>query len=348
MKSRLETMVDEFRELRPHFEAATLALRMLVESIVSDSGIDVLEITHRTKEPTSLDGKLRTARHEGVNQLPEIYDLAGVCVVVYFEDDIDRIANALTNSFVGQSESDNVNKMSLVEPDRFGYRARHLTLNISQNLQIPEDSAELLEGYKAEIQIRTAFVNAWAKIEHKYNYKARIGSPEVKRSFAKLASLVELADKELCDIHRWFTENEETIISPASLNTAVSSGENQAVLSILKKQGRTVDLLGSSPLELEQTQSLLQAAGFSSISIVRRRLLEEQHQIVVAMSGFFDKHESEIRPHNAMQFLAFLELRRQRGISGLVEAVEVVAAFEDQMDLLSYCNDVNSSFGAFS
>ena len=269
MKPRIDEIVDQFRELRPQFAVATIALRAFVEHLIKDSGVDVLDVSDRTKDPLSLHGKLKTQRHEGVTELKEIYDLSGVCIVVYFEDDIDRIADALINSFVGQSKSDDVDKMSLVEPDRFGYRARHLTLDIVQNLQIPTDCAEALEGYKAEVQIRTAFMNAWAKIEHIYNYKARTGSPDVKRSFAKLASLVELADKELCDIHRWFTKNEDTIISPVSVNAATSSSENQSILALLKKQGRTVDLFGSTQLELEQTQILLQAAGFSSIAVVK-------------------------------------------------------------------------------
>lgn len=348
MKPKIEQLVDDYRALRPQFEIATRALRAFVEHLIKGSGVDVLEVSDRTKDPTSLDGKLKTQRHEGVSELREIFDLSGVCVVVYFEDDIDRIAAALLNSFVGQSKADDVDKMALAEPDRFGYRARHLTLSIAQNLQLPQDCAERLEGFKGEVQIRTAFMNAWAKIEHTYNYKARIGSIEVKRSFAKLASLVELADKELCDIHRWFTSNEDTIISPATINAATSGSENQAILALLKKQGRTVDLFGSTRLELEQTQLLLQTAGFSSIAVVRRRLLEDQHSLVVSMDRFFHKDQGEIRPHNAIEFLAFLELHRQRGLAGLVEAVDISSTFEDEMELLGYCKDVNSAFGGLN
>ena len=53
------------------------------------------------------------------------------------------------------------------------------------------------EGLKCEIQIRSVLQHAWAEIEHDLGYKSELTIPkEVRRSFSRLAGLLELGDKE--------------------------------------------------------------------------------------------------------------------------------------------------------
>ncbi len=54
-----------------------------------------------------------------------------------------------------------------------------------------------LEDLKAEIQIRTVLMHAWADIEHKLAYKAKEQIPEqFRRKLCQLSALLEIADEQ--------------------------------------------------------------------------------------------------------------------------------------------------------
>ena len=339
-----QELVAAFRRLRPAFERATVVFETYVREFIAKSDVPILDIDSRTKEIDSFEGKLQTKKAEHFEELADLTDLSGVCVVVYFEDDIKKVISLLGNAFTGLSSSDLVDKLGVTEVDRFGYRAHHLTVTLSENLtNLDPKDVEALAGFKGEIQVRTAFMHAWAKIEHKYNYKAAIGSAGVKRGFARLASLVELADQELNAIHTWFSENEESIITANSVNAAIGSAENQAVLRNLSRENHLIKNLGSSELELELTQTLIRRAGFSDIRTVRAELFARQHTIVRAMARFF-VIGAEIRPQNPIDFLAFDEVIAKNQIAGLVELVQEVIPMDDNFDMLDYCRSLYTSF----
>jgi hypothetical protein len=59
-----------------------------------------------------------------------------------------------------------------------------------------------LAELKCEIQIRTILQHAWAEIEHDLEYKSETNPPEIRRRFAALSALLEIADREFEDIRR--------------------------------------------------------------------------------------------------------------------------------------------------
>jgi len=55
----------------------------------------------------------------------------------------------------------------------------------------------LFDKMKCEIQVRTILQHAWAEIEHDLVYKSPADIPfRVRRRFASLAGLLEIADRE--------------------------------------------------------------------------------------------------------------------------------------------------------
>ena len=59
-----------------------------------------------------------------------------------------------------------------LEPDRFGYRSRHFIVSVNREwLKAPNYRG--LSGLKAEIQVRTILMHAWADVEYKLAYKKR-------------------------------------------------------------------------------------------------------------------------------------------------------------------------------
>src|SRR6185503_1723451 len=66
------------------------------------------------------------------------------------------------------------------------------------------------EGWPFEVQIRSILQHAWAEIEHDIGYKSpRALSYPTRRSFARLASLLELADIEFTRLRAEVRADEE-------------------------------------------------------------------------------------------------------------------------------------------
>lgn len=65
---------------------------------------------------------------------------------------------------------------------------------------------------KCEIQIRSVLQHAWAEIEHDIGYKSEITIPkEMRRSFSRIAGLLEIADKEFDSIRQALKEYENNV-----------------------------------------------------------------------------------------------------------------------------------------
>ncbi|MFZ3018863.1 MAG: hypothetical protein WA056_10445 [Gallionella sp.] len=335
--------VDQYRRAYPSFARATELLRVQLEDLLKMLEVDYLEISSRPKPIDSLEEKVTIRKPESYGELKDVTDLCGACIVVYFEDDIEPLITMLSDNLVGVDRDDSINKLEITDPNRFGYKAWHLNFQITENIKsIAPDDVNYLEGFKGEIQVRTAFMHAWAKIEHRYNYKASKGSLEVKRRFARLASLVDLADSELCAIHSWFKSNEPDIIDASSVNALIGSEELQAILRPLKaSQG--IPLFGASEEELERSSKLLLSAGFSGIGAVREQLSRRQHKLVTALDKFSKSSSRQIRPATALEFAAFDEQYATLGLPGVIEAASHTFTFEGDFEILDFCREIVSA-----
>lgn len=85
-------------------------------------------------------------------------------------------------------------KVDNLEPDKFGYRSHHFVVTLRHEwLNVPNYRG--LEGIKAEIQVRTILMHAWADISHKLSYKKKEHIPELfQRNLFQLSALFEIAD----------------------------------------------------------------------------------------------------------------------------------------------------------
>jgi ppGpp synthetase/RelA/SpoT-type nucleotidyltranferase len=170
----------------------------LIQELLKQNGIRVHSITSRVKDPQSLHGKLNRSNGK-YTQLSQITDLVGIRIITYFEDEIDAIANIIEKEFHLDVQN-SVDKRQLHDPVRFGYMSLHYVV------ELPEKRAELTEyarfrDCKVEIQVRSILQHTWAEIEHDLGYKTKQAIPkEIRRSFSRLAGLLELADLEFARI----------------------------------------------------------------------------------------------------------------------------------------------------
>lgn len=196
MDSKTEEWLDE--ALNQHARL-TPVVASLIESLVKSAGIDVLTVACRTKSRSSALGKIeRKGYREPARQL---MDLSGIRVVVYFESDVQRVADVIARAFrVDEENSRNRDELMLV--NEIGYRSAHYVCDIGDvRAALPEFRG--MSGLKFEFQVRTVLQHAWAELAHDRNYKFGGKLPRgMERQLYLYAGMLEIADKGFDELSR--------------------------------------------------------------------------------------------------------------------------------------------------
>jgi putative GTP pyrophosphokinase len=204
-----EKILEKFEAKRGLYGDFCRTLGGLIESVLSSRGIQTHSVSFRAKSLDSLGEKV-TRLDKSYAALEEITDLAGVRITTYFADDVDKVAEVLRAEFAIDVEA-SVDKRQYADPDRFGYRSLHYVLSLSESRAVLSEYSRF-EALKSEVQVRSILQHAWAEIEHDLGYKSAAGVPaELKRKFARIASLLELADDEFSAIRTALTKYEQAV-----------------------------------------------------------------------------------------------------------------------------------------
>lgn len=210
-KSIQSKILNEFDAIRSTYQDYSLKVSELATSILAAASVTVHSVTSRCKDRPSLARKLLLP-DKSYQSLDAITDISGIRITTYFSDDVDRVAALIEKEFeVIRDQS--ADKRITIDPDRFGYQSLHYIATLS-----PERSSlieyQRFKGLKTEIQIRSILQHAWAEIEHDLGYKSASGVPrDVRRRFARVAGLLELADAEFDAIRIRLSEYAGSVVS---------------------------------------------------------------------------------------------------------------------------------------
>jgi GTP pyrophosphokinase len=156
-------------------------------------------VESRAKDVPSFEGKISRPGKSYIDPLKEITDLCGCRVILYYQDDVDRVAEAIRAEFL-ISEENLSRQPHLLEVDRFGYLSAHYIVSVGKartNLTEWRPYADLV----AEIQVRTVIQHAWSAVSHALQYKQEAAIPsKLQRRLHRIAGLFELADEEFVGI----------------------------------------------------------------------------------------------------------------------------------------------------
>ena len=198
--------MEDYRKQREDFVKLGDTVHEILSDIVNDMGLTVLTIEHRVKAERSLAGKLERSG-DYYNTFDELTDILGCRVVCFMSDEIDKIGQKVEEAFVIDRELSS-DKRALIQDDAFGYLSLHYICTLPFGDKWPDEIC----GKKFEIQIRTILQHAWSAIHHDIGYKSDFGVPRnIKRQFARLAGLLELADDEFVRARDNMTEYTEDI-----------------------------------------------------------------------------------------------------------------------------------------
>lgn len=192
----IDRTINEYTRVRqPTYRLFASRVQELLTSLLKSGGIECHSVTSREKDPSSFREKITREGKSYVDPFEDVTDLAGVRLITYFPKDVDKILPIIEKEFVVDRKN-SVDKRKTADPSVFGYASVHLVVSMSQNrLRLAEYA--VFSGLKCEIQVRTILQHAWAEIEHNIIYKSSQDIPfELRRKFASLAGLLEVADRE--------------------------------------------------------------------------------------------------------------------------------------------------------
>ena len=216
-------------------------VRDLLERVLATKSIRVHSVTCRVKARDSLAAKIRRTGKD-YSALSEITDLAGVRVICYFADDVDRVAALIESEFTVDTDN-SIDRRRSLEPDRFCYLSLHHIVSFDDGrAQLPEYHP--FRGLKLEIQTRSILQHAWAEIEHDIGYKSSMEVPRhLRRRVMRLAGLLELADQEFFSVRDQIVEYESTLEEKVATNPTAVDLDKPAltVFSIRNKVARKLD-----------------------------------------------------------------------------------------------------------
>jgi putative GTP pyrophosphokinase len=169
-------------------------IESLIKDLLEQHGLPMLGVTHRVKARESTLKKLQS-NPDRYGSFADLHDFLGVRVVAYLASDVEKVVTILRSEF-DIDEARSLDKHESLDPDRFGYLSYHLVGKINKVRSSLTEWAPFSDFY-LEIQIRSVLQHAWAEIEHDLGYKSVSGIPaQLRRRFARLAGLLELADAE--------------------------------------------------------------------------------------------------------------------------------------------------------
>ncbi|HQF92031.1 MAG TPA: RelA/SpoT domain-containing protein [Synergistaceae bacterium] len=184
------------RYIRKHdlYVGYTERLKHLVQDLLENLGLELFHIESSTKSIERFVEEISEPGAEYADPFAEMADLSCVRVILYFAEDLDKVAAVVEEEFQTVRE-ESVPFDDMQDPDAYGYRSIEYSLYLSRarsDLREWQKYASL----KARIQVRTILQNAWSAITEKFPAGA-VFQPKslVKRKLGRMSALLEEADE---------------------------------------------------------------------------------------------------------------------------------------------------------
>lgn len=225
----LEYLKEKYLDLEPLYHKLGMNIQQALELFLTEEEINFLTINYRIKELNSFLGKVQRKKY--IKPMEQTEDFCGLRIVCYYPSDIKRIQGIINNEFDVISSQD---KEELLQHDQFGYRSFHFVVKI-KNEWLCTPNYKNLGDLKAEIQVRTILMHAWAEIEHKLEYKKEEDIPvQFKRTFSRISAKLEEADEQFEVLRNNITEHRNQLRILANEKMEVFSEDSSLNLDSLK------------------------------------------------------------------------------------------------------------------
>ena len=148
-------------------------VKRILKSIISPDKFDLQQIQCRTKDPDSLEKKLKERGVADSNEIEdEVDDIAGCRLIFYYNNDVDKLTDSsiIRNNFDVIERKIHNNVDAEAESANEYYIADHYIVELTpKRLSLPE--FKKFEGMRCEIQIQTVLNHAYSETTHDITYK---------------------------------------------------------------------------------------------------------------------------------------------------------------------------------
>ncbi|MGB6127436.1 MAG: hypothetical protein WBG30_01685 [Psychrilyobacter sp.] len=214
---KVDRFLKKYDKMLPVYNDMIDVIGEIFENEIENKEYKLQSIDFRVKTKESLTKKIHDKGRK-YQRLSDITDVVGVRIVTFMEDQVDVAAEKIKDFFI-VDEKNTIDKRKTLDPRSFGYLSLHYVVSFPI-----EAKYKRFKGVRFEIQIRSLLQHTWATIEHDLGYKSRIGIPdELIRSFSRVASLLELADKEFVNIKKDLMKYEEKVHNSIKLGKNMPS-----------------------------------------------------------------------------------------------------------------------------
>jgi len=206
-RASIEEVLAEFDRRQDILTALCAKTKNLIEASLQDASIPYQSVQARVKAKKKLRAKYLDPEKD-YRCLDDITDQAGLRVITYYEDDVDRVSEIIKREF----DLDHENSVGRreTEPDRFGYSAANFVCRHSAK-RTSDVEYKKFAGIVCEVQIASILSHAWSEIEHEW-YDLKDAYPaEIKRRFSRLAALFDLAGSEFLEIKKARAHYEQSV-----------------------------------------------------------------------------------------------------------------------------------------
>jgi putative GTP pyrophosphokinase len=192
--------VEQYQRVRRRYIDYSASIKDIIRKALVNFGIEVASVEARAKSISSFGRKAPEpsdtdpSQPKYPNPMSQITDLAGARIITFFPNTVSEVDGVISDESVVLEKVDKATQ--LLEEERFGYQSVHYLVKLKPNrTSLPEYNN--FTDLVAEIQVRTILQHARAEIEHDIRYHSvKIIPAQIRRRFASLGGLLEIADRE--------------------------------------------------------------------------------------------------------------------------------------------------------
>jgi putative GTP pyrophosphokinase len=206
-KVSIEQVLAEFDRKKEALTTFCEKTKILIEEILQDAKIQYQSVQARVKTRDKLRDKYLDQRRN-YKKLDDITDQVAVRVITYYEDEVDRVAEIIKREFEIDPEN-SVDKRE-AEADKFGYYALNYVCKYSK-VRTSQVEYKKFTDVWCEIQITSILRHTWSELEHPW-YDLKDAFPaSIKRRFARMAALLEIAESEFLSLRKVQSDYQKSV-----------------------------------------------------------------------------------------------------------------------------------------
>ncbi len=337
----VEQALAEFDLRVPTLKSLCAKTKDLLEEFLQGAGVPFQSVQARVKSRKKLREKYLDSE-KGYTGLDDIHDQAGLRVITYYPDEVDRVAEMIEREF--EIDRDNTVDKRKIDLDRFGYSAINY---VCEHLAVRTSLGEYKKfaNIRFEIQVTSILSHAWSEMNHGSYDLGESSPPQIRRRFFQLKALLELAESVFVELRNKTTEYERSVAVQVEANVSGFPLDAVSLRSFLEQEPlvrgideRLAAVLGGRTLEEPEDRVHLwsrgaNAAGLKTLQELRSALKHYKFAIIEYVERchvYWGPVPKTLRRGLSVYQLSMLLIYGQ----GEQRAVELIKEFDSGLDKL--------------